>query len=464
MKMWGKHRRTRTRARPGPSIGSAGRISWNLIAATQAILLMMVFGGPIPGLAVTVLIAVSALILIAGLPFVGDGSHWQEQPLGLRVGLVGIALLPLAQLVPMPPDLWHSLPGQVVRLRVLDVAGLSNTWQPLSVTPLATAGSAVIAIAFVALVAFLLELSVPDLRRIAWLILAIVAVNVLIGLVQVSTGGQALLFYAASDKGAFLGFFANKNHAAFALAASLPVAAYALGARHHPKGARTWLALYAGVVLIAIVTTNSRAGLGLGLMALLVLGSLYVRRVRPIYVLGIAALVIVATVVVSTTSAFETVFSRFNDVDQDLRWQFLWSSWPLIRHYWLWGSGIGSFSTLYAANEPLALVKPTYVNQLHNEYPQLLLEAGIAGVALLVLLIASCLWRGAHLWRDPTARLHRLPLACGALIIVLVAFHSGVDYPLRRPAALPLLALALVLVIRADVTASTGLSRPKQRA
>lgn len=466
MTMWRKRRKPRgTGTRTGSKVrtGVLPKANWALIAAGQAILVMMLLGGPPPGLGAVVVIAISALAVLASLPF-GHFEHWCEQPWALRAGLIGIALLPLVQLVPLPPSLWHALPGQALRSRVLDLAGLANSWQPLSVSPISTAASAVVAIAFVALVMRMLALPAASIRRLAWLVLGIIVVNILVGLVQVSTGGQALLFYAASDKGAFLGFFTNKNHAAFALAASLPIAAYVLGTRHQTRSARTWLALYAGVVLVAIVTTNSRAGLGLGFVALVVLGSLYVRAIRPLHIGVIVALAIVAGVVVSTTSAFELVFRRFDNVDQDLRWQFLSTSWPLIRQYWTFGAGIGSFVTLYSAHEALIFVKPTYVNQLHNEYPQLLLEGGIPGVALLLLLLAGCAWQAAKLWRDPAARHHRLPLACGVLIVVLVAFHSAVDYPLRRPAALPLLAMALVFMVRGDLVASTGIVRRKQRA
>ncbi len=434
---------------------------WALMAAMSAIAVMMIFGGGIPGILATVLIAVTAIPLLGCLAFAGDRSRLRAQPWPIHLGLVGIALLPLLQIIPLPPSLWQALPGQELRIRTLALAGLADSWQPLSVTPLFTAGTAVIAIAFVALVMLLLTLSMVDLRRIAWLILGLVGLNIVIGLIQVSTGGQALLLYTASDQGAFLGFQANKNHASLVLAASLPVAAYLLGSRAHPKGTRTWLGLYAGIVIVALVTTNSRAGIGLGAVTLLLLGSLYIRSIRPAYVIVGIAVILVAAVLISTSSAFETVFSRFGNVNQDLRWQFLRTSRPIIERYWLFGSGIGSFSTLYAVNESLAWVKPTYVNQLHNEYPQLLLETGLTGILILLALVAGCVWRGIRLWSGDRAG--RLPLVYGGLILLLFAIHSAVDYPLRRPALLPILALALVMAMRGDLRASTGLGRRKLR-
>lgn len=443
--------------------GAAGERRGSTIAGMLAIVVMMVFGGGIPALLATVSIAIVGLLLLSVLMASGGWSALRSQSLAFRVGLIGIALLPLLQVTPLPPSLWHALPGQGLRIQTLALAGLADSWQPLSVTPLYTAGAAVIAIAFVALVALLLSLPPAGVRRIAWLIFGLIGLNILIGLVQVASGGQALQVYKAADHGALLGFYANKNHAALVLATAMPIAAYLFGSRAQVRGTGVWLALCAGIVLIAIVTTNSRAGIGLGFVTLLLLGSLYVRSVKPVYLLGGIAIATAIAVLVSTTSAFEQVFSRFNLVDEDLRWQFLWTSRPIIERYWLLGSGIGSFSTLYAVNEALAWVKPTYVNQLHDEYPQLLLETGLPGVALLVALVAGLGMRAWQFWRHGN-RTHRLPLLCGALILVLIAIHSAVDYPLRRPAVLPILALALVLVIREDLTASTGIVRRKQRS
>jgi O-antigen ligase len=442
-------------------VRTAEGLSGATIVAMIAIAVMMILGGPIPGMVVTILIGLAGLGLLAALPFANGGAGVKEQPLLLRCGLLGLAILPLLQLVPLPPSIWHALPGQELRIETLSLVGLADSWQPLSLTPAYTAGAAVIGIGFVALIMLLLALPERAIRRIAWFVMAIVAANIVIGLFQVASGGRILQFYDASDHGALIGFYANKNHAAMVLAASMPIMAYLLGNRAHPEGTRTWLGLYIGIILVAIVTTNSRAGIGLGLLTALLLGICYIRAVKPIYVVGIAAFGIIALLFVSQSHAFEQLFTRFNAVDDDLRWQFLWSSKPLIDTYWIYGSGIGSFSTLYAAHESLSLVKPTIVNQLHNDYVQIVMETGLIGTFVLLVLLAGLIWRGVSIWRL-SVRERRLPVFFGVLMLAVVALHSGVDYPLRRPAVLPILALAVILVIRGDLSASTGLMRRKR--
>jgi O-antigen ligase len=428
-----------------------------------AVVILMLFGGGIPALFTTVLFATVGFLMLGCLALNPDRGTFSALPLPLRLAIVAIAILPLLQLVPLPPAIWHALPGQELRSQTLALAGLENSWQPLSVTPLLTARTAAIAITFVALLLTVLALPKSSIPLLATVVLGVVGLNIVVGLIQVVSGGQALQFHRAADHRALIGFYANKNHAGLVLALSMPLAAYVFGSRAHPRGTRTWLALYAVVALVAIVTTNSRAGLGLGLLAAFLLAPFYVRSTRPAYVVAALAALFVGGILVSMTGAFEQVSSRFNVVDEDLRWQFLRTSWAIIDRYWIWGSGIGSFSTLYAVYENLAWVKPTYVNQLHNDYLQLVLEAGVPGVLALLALVVGCAWRGWHVW-STGSHATRLPLIYGGIMLLLIGLHSFADYPLRRPAVLPLLAIALVLVLRGDLFAATGLPRGKQRA
>jgi len=444
-------------------IGLPSGLQPQAIAAMVGIGVMMLLGGGVPGVLTTGVIAAVGLAMLVTIGATDGLRGLREQTLALRVGLVGIALLPLLQLVPVPPSWWQALPGGDLRAQILTLADLENSWQPISLAPLFTSRAAAIAITFFALVALLLSVPADQFRRIGWFVLALIGVNILLGLVQIASGGQALQFHRIASQDALLGLFANKNHVAMALAASLPLAAYLLNSRQNSNASGALLGVYAGIVLVAIVTTNSRAGLFMGFVAALFLGSLYIRSVKPKYLLSGAAAVLFSLVLVSMTPAFDIVFSRLGNVEEDGRWQFLSTSIPLIERYWLTGSGLGSFRTLYATQEELAFITPAYVNQLHNEYPQLLLESGVAGVALLLCLLAGCVWSAVRVWRSG-ARDKRLPVLCGALILVLIAAHSVVDYPLRRPATLPLLALAIAMVVRGDLVALSAGPRRKRRA
>jgi O-antigen ligase len=202
------------------------------------------------------------------------------------------------------------------------------------------------------------------------------------------------------------------------------------------------------VALVSIVTTNSRAGLGLGAAAALVVLAHQSRGLGARWrIAGLAALAVGVAGVLSSP-AFRTVGTRVGDVSDDLRWQFLAWSWPLAERHGLVGSGFGSFATLFAADEQLAWVKPTFVNAAHNDWLQLVIEAGLPGVAVLALLLWSVAAAVPAAWAEARAG-RREAIGWGVPAIALIAAHSLIDYPLRRPAAWIFLALALAAVYRA---------------
>lgn len=370
-------------------------------------------------------------------------------PMAARVGVVGIALLPLLQMVPLPPALWHALPGQDLRRGTLALAGLDQSWQPLSLEPASTALAAILAIGFVALLGLLLQIGDAAFRRMLQLAVGLVLAGIAIGLLQVASDGHPQL--VVDNMGAtMLGFFANKNHMALAIACTMllvgfPVVRDLFGREWRRPAIIGYLLLAA----VAIVTTNSRAGLILGALAAAAVLADLLRGLALRWRIAIAAGGVLLFAGILSSTAFRAVSGRVGDVDDDLRWRFTEWSWPLIQQYWPSGSGFGSFATLFAAHERLEWVKPTAVNAVHNDYLQLLLEGGVPAVLLLVALIAGvavAARRGLRLGRrDPARR----ELIAGLAIVGLCLLHSLVDYPLRRPAAWLFLALALAAIFRA---------------
>ncbi|MCG7349494.1 O-antigen ligase family protein [Sphingomonas sp. ACRSK] len=369
-------------------------------------------------------------------------------PLAGRIVLIGIAALPLLQLVPLPPALWQALPGQDLRRMTLGLAGLADSWQPLTLEPAATALCAVTAIGFVTFTGWLLRLSEDDFRRLLLVALGLVLLGISIGLLQVFSDGQWMVLQAQMGA-TLLGFFANKNHMALVLACSVLLFGLVVSRQSPWQGRRRmFVGGYTAFALVAIVVTNSRAGLGFGalaaVMVLLDLARGVPLRWRVLAVVVVAALV----VAVVSSSAFEIVAGRVDNVSDDLRWRFLGWSWPLAERYGWLGSGFGSFRTLFITTEQLSWVKPTEVNAVHNDYLQLLIEGGIPAMILLTLLAVSlvlALGRFRHLLRRSSAR-HQLLF--GLTAILLFGLHSAVDYPLRRPAAWAFFALALAAVYR----------------
>ncbi|WP_344694544.1 O-antigen ligase family protein [Sphingomonas cynarae] len=435
------------------------RGTWGLVVAQWRDLLpfiavgftMIVFtlvgGAPLSVLGVLAL-ATSTATLLAAFAFSPNAARLAALPWQSRAALSAIIILPLVQLIPLPPALWQVLPGQDIRHTVLATIGRGDSWQPISLTPMFTMEAAVACLAFVVLVLVMLTLDERQLRHIGWLILAIVAIDVAVGTLQVASGGYPVL-RDSRNQGAMLGFFANKNHMGLFVAASMPLAWLLLDVRRR-RGPRFYLFMgWCILSLVALVATNSRSGLLVGLVAA---GALSLRilfkqslRLRITFLIG----VVTAIVMVSLTNPFGALFGRFSEVDSDLRWQFWQQSIPLFISYWQFGAGAGSFSQIFLVNEQLSWLKPTYVNAVHNDYLQLVIEFGLPGVTAALLMILSIFQSARFKVKNADKGLIESGVRVGVIIVILFALQSVVDYPLRRVATLPMFAMAIALILRA---------------
>ena len=409
------------------------------------ILGLMLFGGGVTQLRGAVGIAVLTMILLAVGIFRGMPQTFMRAPRIVRVVLILPILLPLLQLVPLPPSVWQELPGQKLRVSAYFLVGIADSWQPLSLAAANTNYSILMAIAFVTLTLALMTQSRESLFVVLRFILAILLFGLLVGVVQVASGGTALRIYAQANHGALLGFFANKNHMALMLSASLPIAALLTDMYDRKRRGISWIFTgYWAVAVVAVLMTNSRAGIMMSLLATLAIAARTLRDQPRRYLIGVPVAVLAAAAFLLSLPQVEAAFSRFDTVGDDLRWRFAQQSAPLFREYWLFGAGSGSFSRLYAVHENLLWVKPTFVNHLHNDFYQVAIEQGVAGVAAIVITLLALTVGAASAWRKRPEDRDATFSAC--IVVALFALHSIVDYPLRRPATFPVLAIAIALI------------------
>lgn len=376
----------------------------------------------------------------------------------VRLAVVLATCLPLIQLIPLPPAIWRALPGHGTRADVLESFGLANAWLPLSVTPVETAYSAVIALCMLGLFIATVAMSQERIRQLLILVVSVIGIGIAIGIGQYSGGGDTLQFHRISHGGALIGFFANKNHMALTLACFIPLTFALIEHRlDHRPSTLVFLGFFWITVMALIVATNSRAGLLLGSLGIFLASLRLYPHHRKRVTLGA---MILAALVISFATAVPTVRNviyRFGTAREDLRLDFLDQAEPLIREYGLLGSGLGSFVSVYAPIEKLEWVSPYYVNHLHNDWLQLVIEAGIPGIAILALLILACGRAARMMWSEATrAKASRSVTGAddqrfawaGLVMIAMFALHSLGDYPARRVGTLTLLVIAFALVFR----------------
>ena len=430
--------------------GAVGRPSTDLLVALGYLVLVSLFGGGLVEWSPSYILLMLATVGLAVFLAWRDGfTAFATAPPAGRIALSGIAALPLLQLVPLPPEIWQALPGQELRRATLGMMGIVDTWQPMTLEPVSTAMCAILAIGFVTFTGLLLRLGDAEFRKLLVATFALIVLGMGVGLLQVVSYGYPH-FFPASEVSTLLGFFANKNHMALAIACAILL--LGLIVRHDnmaPSRRRLAVGGFILFALVCIVTTNSRAGLGLGLLAAAIVLADLSRGIAMRWRLAALAGIALLAVAVATSSVFEVVSRRLDSTGDDPRWQFAAWSWPLAKHYAAFGSGFGSFKTVYQAQEPLAHLMFTYVNAVHDDYLQLAIEAGVPGLVVLLVLVLS-LAGSIAAWRTlPRNGQHRREMGAGLAVIALFAVHSVLDYPLRRPAAWILFSIALASVYRA---------------
>jgi len=127
----------------------------------------------------------------------------------------------------------------------------------------------------------------------------------------------------------------------------------------------------------------------------------------------------------------------------------------IARDNWLFGSGLGTFDPVFRAYEPVHLLMTQYLNHAHNDYLELIIEAGLPAVIGLLVFGGWWISRGLPLLRNQglqnPGQLWFTRMAFMGSAIMLA--HSLVDYPLRGAAISTLFALFCAIIAkRANVS------------
>jgi O-antigen ligase len=412
-------------------------------------------GGPLLDLAIELgALLLLALVLVTPVPV--RGRWWA------CAALILIAMVPALQLVPLPATIWHALPGREVAVAAMRQAGFGDAPHALSLNPGTTFRSALYLLPAAALFLSTLRAGAGERRALIALAVVLILASMVLGMLQVA-GGESFYFYETAHEGNAVGFLMNRNHHAdmlligVALLPALAVASAAPDGRPRRMDGtvagrlrafrlpREVAAAIAAMLAIAVVGTISRAGLLLApptLIAALIL--LYgTRRRFALVVTAVLILVgLAGAALVMLNPMAGAVAERFLGAAQDSRTLYWQDTLFAIRRYWPWGSGLGTFIPVYASVESLDTVGPDYVNHAHNEYLELLLDTGLAGIAAFAAGMAA-LAAGAGQRRGPDLARMRWSALIGIAVIML---HSIVDYPLRTLSLITLFGLLAGLV------------------
>lgn len=325
--------------------------------------------------------------------------------------------------------------------------------RPVAIAPSLALNSLVSLSVPAATYSLMVNLSPRERRWIPMVFVVIMICSVMVGALQFA--GSAIdnpLINESRDQ--VSATFANRNHFALFMACGCLIVPAAIFSRDAFKAWQAPAAIGLTLTLILmILASGSRAGLALGVCALILSPSLvwnkvmravrrYPRWLTIAIVCGAASLLIIVIVISISSQRAVSIDRLFSDdVNSDMRRRGLSTVLLLVRNTPFAGFGAGSFDTLFRFYEPFNLLKPTYFNHAHNDFIEIFLDFGYPGVFLLLAALSWFCVASLRVWkrRQSVEIVHgRL----GSAIIFLILLASLVDYPARTPMIMALLVIA----------------------
>ena len=425
--------------------------------------------------------------------------HWSQNRLAAPDWLalaviIGIALLGIAQLLPLPMSLWSSLPARSDLLRDMHTADVAPAWHSLSLNPYATERALQWTLPAVAMYLGVRWMS-PRQRKAMLLVLFLGALGLLILTLAQNTAGQGSSLVTANEAIAkatlalnsgpeivapppapqFAGLFTNRNHFATFLAMTLPLV-IAMGLRlwiDRPKdktNAAAPLAFLLSLVMVGLlagmIQTHSRAALILGGIALF--GSLALLRhagLNRAVVWSVVACTLLGVIAAVQMAASTTINRLDSSPGNDLRWEIHATTLKAAQHFGPWGSGLGTFVEAYQQVPPIEGYWPEYINRAHSDYHELWLETGIPGAALVIAFIGWFAWSSLRVWRGMRKQgTITLIARAASLSILTVLLHSYLDYPLRKTAILVVFGMGCALLAPTELGSERSSERKRRRS
>lgn len=265
------------------------------------------------------------------------------------------------------------------------------------------------------------------------------------------------------------GSFVNKhNFAAFVeMSVALPLGLLFSGAIKKDK--RLLLITAVAVQGIALVMSGSRGGL-VALIAEIFFIVVISRRsqTKEQIVLKIAlAALLVATIIGSTIlignySALDRIAETAVSKDPTSSRTQIWSTtWEVVKQNPIFGAGWGALGTAYTQFDPMN--GRERVEQAHNDYLQLLADAGIFGLLIGAFFVFALAREG---WRRLASKDHfRRGVAVGALAACFaILVHSLFDFVLHVPAiSLLFLVMTALAIVNGRVESEESHERSEHR-
>jgi len=278
---------------------------------------------------------------------------------------------------------------------------------------------------------------------------------------ELTSNGKIFWIHSPRFHGTIYGSYVNRDHYAGLMEMLVPIP-LVLAVGHVLKGGKRALVGFCAVLMATtIFLSGSRGGMIAFVLETVLFAALtFGRRRSPRAALGSVA-VCVLILAFLTFLGKAQVLGRLGDLGPDIRLDMAKDSLRMFYHRPVLGWGLGTFPTVYPRYR--SFYSNLFINEAHNDYAQLLVEAGLLGFGLMLWFLAQVYRHGlptSRRWEfkwDGALSLAAL-LGCTGILV-----HSFVDFNLQIPANAALFYVLCALAASELSPASSHLRRSQAR-
>jgi O-antigen ligase len=291
------------------------------------------------------------------------------------------------------------------------------------------------------------------------------AVSVFGILQHLTFNGKLYWFREMHYGGIPFGPYVNRNHFAGFAELFIPMALVPLMLGKVRRERWLIVGLFAVVSIGSLFLAASRGGIvSLAVEVVVVVMWMSLRRVGPKQMLGGAAVLIAALLMVSWLGVKE-IAQRFSgmkamEVSSGKRASMRRDTWRIfVDHPWM-GTGLGTLQIVFPPYE--TLYDGRIVNHAHNDYLEALAETGIAGGLCCALYLGLLLFHSSRQLSGGNGSFAAVLNLSGLVACSGFLVHSLVDFNLRIPANAQLFFLVATLATSTIVPANAEATAPKR--
>lgn len=199
-------------------------------------------------------------------------------------------------------------------------------------------------------------------------------------------------------------------------------------------GSKTIIRICLAILVIALVMSRSRMGNAAFFASVAIVGLIslvLIRNRSNALFIFVVSMFIIDLVIVSAYFGLARVKERLaqTSLDQETRDEVIRDAFPIIQDFPIFGSGGGSFYTIFPSYQDLELNH--FYDHAHNEYLQFAIEFGLAGAFVLLVILLFTFYKAFRAMYKRRNSIFKGTSFAVAVATLGMCIHMTVDFPLQ---------------------------------